>query len=127
VLRCVPRHRDDHLPRHDDQLPDHLLGRRRHGLVLQPEDQPPPAPPASSSSSSSSDQAPQAPPAFAGGGVPSGAGRVSRIAAQRALRGLPRLLLHDGLRGYTRARCYSPLEFLVTMGILHTKEIREGQ
>jgi hypothetical protein len=28
---------------------------------------------------------------------------------------------------YTRARCYSSLDFLVTIGILHIKEIGEGQ
>jgi hypothetical protein len=28
---------------------------------------------------------------------------------------------------YTRARCYSPLTFLVTIGILHIKDIGEGQ
>ena len=32
-----------------------------------------------------------------------------------------------GLCGYSRARCYSSLTFLVTMGILHIKEIGEGQ
>ena len=29
--------------------------------------------------------------------------------------------------GYTRARCYSSLTFLVTIGILHIKEIGEGE
>ena len=28
-----------------------------------------------------------------------------------------------GLRGYTRARCYSSLKFLVNIGILYIKEI----
>jgi hypothetical protein len=32
-----------------------------------------------------------------------------------------------GLCGYTRARCYSSLEFLVTIEILHIKEIGEGE
>jgi hypothetical protein len=32
-----------------------------------------------------------------------------------------------GLCGYTRARCYSPLIFVVTIEILHIKEIGEGQ
>jgi hypothetical protein len=32
-----------------------------------------------------------------------------------------------GLCGYTRARCYSSLKFLVTIGVLHIKEIGEGQ
>ena len=31
------------------------------------------------------------------------------------------------LCGYTRARCYSSLKFPVTIGILHIKEIGEGQ
>jgi hypothetical protein len=39
-------------------------------------------------------------------------------------------LTHDargiGLWGYTRARCYSSPIFVVTIGILHIKEIREG-
>jgi hypothetical protein len=32
-----------------------------------------------------------------------------------------------GLRGYTRARCYSSLIFLVTVGILYIKENGEGK
>jgi hypothetical protein len=31
------------------------------------------------------------------------------------------------LRGYTRARCYSSLQFRVGIGILHVKEIAEGE
>jgi hypothetical protein len=41
---------------------------------------------------------------------------------QPALVGRPR-----GLRGCTRARCYSSLAFLVHTGILHTNETGEGQ
>ena len=32
-----------------------------------------------------------------------------------------------GLRGYTRARCYSSLTCIVTIGVLHIKEIGEGK
>jgi hypothetical protein len=32
-----------------------------------------------------------------------------------------------GLRGFTRAHCYLPLTFLVTIGILHINENGEGQ
>jgi hypothetical protein len=32
-----------------------------------------------------------------------------------------------GLCRYTRVRCYSSLTFLVTIGILHIKEMGEGQ
>jgi hypothetical protein len=36
-------------------------------------------------------------------------------------------LVDAGLCGYTRARCYSSLAFLATIGILHIKEIGEGE
>jgi hypothetical protein len=39
----------------------------------------------------------------------------------------PDLGAEEQLPVCTRARCYSPLAFLVTMGVLHIEEIGEGQ
>jgi hypothetical protein len=58
----------------------------------------------------------------------------ARVAGLEAL-AVPELVVHEvalrveevGLRGYTRARYYSSPTFLVTIGILHIKEIGEGE
>jgi hypothetical protein len=57
----------------------------------------------------------------AGGGV--GGGRAASTPhLPRHLRGRAA----DGLCGYTRAHCYSPLKFVAPMGIPHTKENSEA-
>ena len=46
---------------------------------------------------------------------------------RRAVADLPRHHVREEQPGYTRARCHSSLAFLVTIGILHIKEIGEGR